>query len=118
MAAADLRCYKPSMNEFEGVEERVFYKERFQGSRLDFRGRTWFQRYDCCEFVKAIILIDDATQSLAFTSCSFEDCNIDELTSDESRSLLARDNLFKLPIEHRRSEFEKRLAEALAARSR
>jgi hypothetical protein len=56
VAAPDLRCYKPSMNEFEGVEERVFYKERFQGSRLDFRGRTWFQRYDCCEFVKAIIL--------------------------------------------------------------
>lgn len=106
------------MNEFESVEERVIYKERFQGSRFDFRGRTFFQRYDCCEFVKATILIDDATQSLAFTKCVFEDCNIDNLASDETRSLIARDNVFKAPIEHRRDAFEKRLADALAARSR
>jgi hypothetical protein len=105
------------MNEFEDFEERVTYKQRFQGTFLDFRARTCFQRYDCCEFVKATILIDETTQALAFTSCIFEDCNIDRLTSDEGRTLIARDNIFKAPIEQRRSEFEKRLADALAKRS-
>jgi hypothetical protein len=106
------------MNEFRDIEERVIYQERFQGSRLDFRSRTWFQRYDCCEFVKATILIDDDTQSLAFTRCVFEDCNIDDLASDESKAVLARDNVFKAPIEERRAAFEKRLSDAFAARSR
>jgi hypothetical protein len=54
------RCYKQGMYKFESAEERVIYKERFQGSRFDFRGRPVFQRYDCCEFVKAMILVDDA----------------------------------------------------------
>lgn len=100
------------MNEFEGFEERVIYNERFQGARLDFRARTCFQRFDCCEFVKATILMDSMTQGLAFTNCVFEDCNIDGLHSDERRSVIARDNTFKAPIEQRRSEFEKRLADA------
>lgn len=104
------------MNEFEGFEERVVYKERFQGTRLDFRGRTSFQRYDCCEFVGATILIDAMTQGLAFTNCVFEDCNIDHLESDEGRSVVARDNTFKAPIEHRRTDLERRLADALAKR--
>ena len=47
------------MNEFEEFEERVIYKQRFQGTLLDYRARTCFQRYDCCEFVKAMILIDE-----------------------------------------------------------
>jgi hypothetical protein len=106
------------MNHFQDAEERVIYRQRFQGSRLDFRAQPWFLRYDCCEFVKATILIDDATRSLAFTNCVFEDCNIDRLVSDESRSFLASDNIFKKPIELRRSAFEKRLTDALAARSR
>jgi len=54
---------------------------------------------------------------LAFTNCTFEDCNIDYLSSDESRLLVARDNVFKAPIEERRSAFEKRLAAALSARA-
>lgn len=102
------------MNEFEGFEERVVYRERLQGAILDFRGKNCFQRYDCCEFVKTTIFIDEATQSLAFTNCVFEDCNIDRLVSNEGRSLMARDNTFKAPIEQRRSDFEKRLADALA----
>lgn len=105
------------MNEFEDFEERVIYKQRFQGTLLDFRARTCFQRYDCCEFVKATILIDQTTRALAFTNCSFEDCNIDQLTSNEERSLIARANTFKAPIEQRKAEFEKRLADALAKRS-
>jgi hypothetical protein len=106
------------MYKFQDVDERVIYRERFQGSRLDFRSRTCFQRFDCCEFVKAEILIDDDTRSLAFTNCVFEDCNIDGLASDESRALLGRGNVFKPPIEHRKAAFEKRLSDALAARSR
>jgi hypothetical protein len=105
------------MNEFEGFEERVIYRTRFQGARLDFRGRTCFQRYDHCEFVKTTLLIDETTQSLAFTNCVFEDCNIDHLDSSEGRSLLARDNTFMVPIEQRRAEFEKRLADALARKT-
>jgi hypothetical protein len=115
--AIDTRCQEICMDDFSDIEERIIYQERFQGSRLDFRGRTWFQRYDCCEFVKATLLVDDATQSLAFTNCTFEDCTIDYLSSDESRSLVARDNVFKAPIEERRSAFEKRLAEALSGRA-
>jgi hypothetical protein len=99
------------------IDERVVYKERFQGTILDFRGRTWFQRYDCCEFVKATLLIDETTQSLAFTNCVFKDCNIDRLDSSESGSLIARENTFMAPIEQRKAEFEKRLADALARRA-
>lgn len=105
------------MNRFEGFEERIVYRERLQGAVLDFRGRTCFQRYDCCEFVKVTILIDETTQALAFTNCIFEDCNIDRLVSSEDRSLIARYNKFKAPIERRRSEFEKRLTDALARRA-
>ena len=105
------------MNEFEEFEERVVYRERLQGAVLDFRARTCFQRYDYCEFVKTTILIDETTQGLAFTNCVFEDCNIDRLESNEGRSLIARDNTFKAPIEQRRSEFEKRMADALAKKA-
>jgi hypothetical protein len=104
------------MNEFEGFDERVVYRERFQGAILDFRSRTCFQRYDCCEFVKTTILIDETTQGLAFTNCVFEDCNIDRLESNRGRSLIARENTFKAPIEHRRLELEQRLADAVAKR--
>jgi hypothetical protein len=48
----------------------------------------------------------------------FKDCNIDQLEADEERGLYARDNMFDRPLEERGAEFEKRLAEALAARKR
>jgi hypothetical protein len=54
-------------------EERVVYRERFQGAHLDFEGKSIFTRYDRCEFVKCTLLIDRATEQLAFTapkSCS------------------------------------------------
>lgn len=97
-------------------EDRVIFMERFQARSLDFRGRTVFIRYDECEFVKCEVLIDDQTEHLAFTGCSFEDCNISELKFDQERPLRAEGNLFKLPIEIRKAELDKRLTEALAAK--
>jgi hypothetical protein len=104
------------MKNDESSEERVNYRERYQGITLDFRGRPLFVRYDCCQFVKCAILIDEKTENLAFTGCEFEDCNIDELRADEQRGLIVRENTFKLPIEERRVDFEKRLTDALTAR--
>jgi hypothetical protein len=92
-------------------EERVIYSERFQGVLFDFRGKSMFARYDRCEFVKCTLLIDHATEQLAFTACIFEDCNIDKLEPDE-----AIDNFFDRPLDQRRADFEIRLAQALAVR--
>jgi hypothetical protein len=97
-------------------EERVIYRKRFQAYQFDFRGRITFTRFDRCEFVKCTLLIDHGTEQLAFTKCVFKDCNIDKLEPDEKRWLYVRDNFFDRPLDDRRAEFEKRLAEALAAR--
>jgi hypothetical protein len=99
------------------LEERVFFREAFFSETLDFRGRTQFCRFDNCTFVKCALLIDHGTEHLAFTGCTFKDCNIDHIDGDEARAIEARDNFFDLPIEVRRMEFEKRLAEMLAARA-
>jgi len=104
------------MNTDNGADEHVIYQTRFQGRVLDFRGRPVFLRYDCCEFVKCQILLDEGTTSVAFTYCTFEDCNIDAIQADEHRGVVARDNIFKPPIEDRRLNLERRLALALAAR--
>jgi hypothetical protein len=61
------------------------------------------------------LLIDHGTGELAFTSCVFKDCNIDKLESDGARGLYVMDNFFDRPLEERRAEFERRLAQALAA---
>jgi hypothetical protein len=45
-----------------------------------------------------------------------QNCNIDKLEPNEKRGLYVRDNFFDRPLEERRAELEKRLAEALAAR--
>jgi len=96
-------------------EERVIWRERFQGQRFDFRGKSVFTRFDGCEFVKCTLLIDHETEQLAFTQCVFKDCNIDRLEEDEARGLYARDNFFDRPLEERRAEFENKLAQAIAA---
>ena len=96
-------------------EERVIWCERFQSQQFDFRGRIAFTRFDGCEFVKCTLLIDSGTEQLAFTECVFKDCNIDTIEQDEQRGLYVRGNFFDRPLEERRVEFEKRLAEALAA---
>jgi hypothetical protein len=97
-------------------DERVIYRERFQGVYFDFRGKSIFARYDRCEFVKCTLLIDHATEQLAFTACVFKDCNIDKLEPDEERGLYVRDNFFDRPLNERRAEYEVRLAQALAGR--
>lgn len=99
------------------LEERIIFAERFQARTLDFRGQLAFARYDECEFVKCTILIDDETENLAFTHCSFEDCNISELQTNTDRALLADDNIFKLPIEDRKADLDRRLTEALSAKN-
>lgn len=88
------------------------WKDRISKTRAGFV----FVRYDECEFVKCTILIDDETENLAFTRCSFEDCNISELSSVEDRYVLSDGNVFKLPIEVRKADLDKRLSEALAAK--
>ena len=97
-------------------DERVIYSERFQGEQFDFRGKSIFTRYDRCEFVKCTLLIDHATEQLAFTGCVCKDCNIDKLEPDEARGLYVMDNFFDRPLDERRADFESRLAHALAAR--
>jgi hypothetical protein len=92
-------------------DERVIYGERFQGEYFDFRGKSIFTRYDRCT-----LLIDYATEQLAFTACVFKDCNIDMLQPDEARGLHVVDNFFDRRLDERRIDFEIRLAQALAAR--
>jgi hypothetical protein len=104
------------VNSHDPPDERIIYLERFQGVYFDFRGKSIFARYDRCEFVKCTLLIDYATEQLAFTACVFKDCNIDELQPDEARGLYVIDNVFDRPLDERRAEFEVRLAQALAAR--
>ena len=79
-------------------DERVIYRERFQGEYFDFRGKSIFARYDRCEFVKCTLLIDHSTEQLAFTACVFKDCNIDEVHPDEARGLYVTDNFFDRPL--------------------
>ena len=98
------------------TEERVIWRERFQAEYFDFRGKSLFTRFDCCEFVKCTLLIDHSTEQLAFTECVFKDCNIDKLEPDEERGLYVRDNFFDRPLDERRAALENRLAQALAAR--
>jgi hypothetical protein len=100
----------------EPPDERVIYLERFQGVHFDFRGKSIFVRYDRCEFVKCTLLIDHATEQLAFTACVFKDCNIHKIQPDEARGLYVMDNFFDRPLDERRAEFEARLAQALAGR--
>lgn len=94
--------------------EKVVFQQRFQGKTFDFTGSLVFTRFDCCQFVKCNILIDDQTENLAFTACEFEECNITDLHSNVRRNLIARNNIFRLPLDLRQSEFDKRLADALA----
>jgi hypothetical protein len=98
-------------------EERVFYGQTFVDETFDLRSRILFCRFDACVFVNCKILIDNFTQQLAFTSCVFEGCNIDQVAADEQRALIAHNNIFERPIAERKAEFDHRLAEALARRN-
>ena len=80
-------------------DERVIYRNRFQGAYFDFRGKSIFTRYDRREFVKCTLLIDHSTEQLAFTACVFKDCNIYKLHPDEARGLHVTDNFFDRPLD-------------------
>ena len=88
----------------------------FKVSSSIFEARSFSRGFDSCEFVKCTLLIDHETGQLAFTSCVFKDCNIDKLEPDEERGLYVKNNFFDRPLEERRAEFERRLAQVLAAR--
>jgi hypothetical protein len=94
------------MSSDDPPDERVIYRNRFQGVYFDFRGKSIFTRYDRCEFVKCTLLVDHSTEQLAFTACVFKDCNIDKLEPDEERGLYVIDNFFDRPLDERRAEFE------------
>jgi hypothetical protein len=97
-------------------EERVSYAQSFFGATFDFRSQILFSRFDVCVFVNCTILIDIGTEQLAFTGCTFKDCNIDQLVPDDARALIVHDNTFERPIAERKADFEQRLAGALARR--
>jgi hypothetical protein len=99
-------------------EERVIWRKRFQGQFFDFRGKSLFTRFDGCEFVKCTLLVDKDSEQLAFTGCVFKDCNIDRLEQNEERGLYESNNFFDRPLDERRADFEKRLAQALADRAK
>jgi len=97
-------------------EERVVWSEVFYAETFDFRTRLNFCRYNECTFVRCTLLIDHGTEQLAFTGCTFKDCNIDHIDADEARGIVSRDNTFDRPLEGRRKEFDDHLAAVLRKR--
>lgn len=94
----------------------VFWNDTVHAEIFDFRGQVHFARFDGCTFVKCTIVLDSSAEQLAFTSCTFKDCNIDHIDADEARGIVVRDNFFDRPIAERKADFERRLAEALNRR--
>jgi hypothetical protein len=94
-------------------EERVIWNETFYSETFDFRGRINFRRYDECIFVRCTLLVDEATEQIAFTRCTFKDCNIDGVDADETRGVVSRDNTFERPLDEQRKDFEDHLAAVL-----
>ncbi|CEG06963.1 hypothetical protein BN961_00344 [Afipia felis] len=99
-------------------EERVFWQEAYLGRTFDFRSQLNFTRFDDCVFVDCILLLDEGTEQLSFTSCTFKDCNIDKIEDNVIRGILSENNTFHRPIAARKADFDKRLAEALQNQTR
>lgn len=99
-------------------EERVIWNEVFYGETFDLRGRINYLRYDECIFVKCMLLMDKATEQVAFTRCTFKDCNVDQIDTDESRAIISSENTFERPLDEQRREFDERLAALLRERGR
>lgn len=97
-------------------EERVIWKQTFYSETFDFRGRINFCRYDECIFVKCKLLMDAETEQVAFTGCTFKDCNVDSIDGDEARGIVLKDNTFERPLDEQRKDFEERLAAVLSQR--
>ena len=97
-------------------EERVVWNEVFHAETFDFRSQVNFRRYDECIFVKCTLLMDAETEQIAFTKCTFKDCNIDSIDADEARGIVSKDNMFERPLDEQRKDFEERLAAVLSQR--
>lgn len=52
------------------------------------------------------LLIDEGTEELAFTGCTFQDCNVDRIEQDERRRIISKGNLFDRPLDEKRKEFD------------
>jgi hypothetical protein len=98
-------------------EERVVWSEVFYAETFDFRSRLNFCRYDECTFVRCTLLIDHATEQLAFTGCTFKDCNIDHMDNDAKLGIISKGNTFDRPLDEKRKEFDERLAAVLRKRA-
>jgi hypothetical protein len=101
---------------FEINEERVVWNEVFYAETFDFRSRLNFSRYDECIFVKCTLLMNADTEQIAFTGCTFKDCNIDRVDADDGRGIVSKDNTFERPLDEQRKDFEERLAAVLSQR--
>ncbi len=110
-----IRKEKP-VNTISLREERVFWRETYYARTFDFRSRILFWRFDACIFVDCILLIDPETEQLTFTECTFKDCNVDRIDSNEECGLLVKDSIFALPIAQRKADFDRRLTNVLNAR--
>jgi hypothetical protein len=60
--------------------------------------------------------MDVETEQIAFTRCTFKDCNIDSIGADEARGVVSKHNTFERPLDQQRKDFEKRLAAVLSQR--
>ena len=60
--------------------------------------------------------MDADTEQVAFTGCTFKDCNIDGIEADQTRGIVAKDNTFERPLTEQRKDFEERLAAVLSQR--
>lgn len=98
-------------------EERVSWNQVFYAETFDFCSQMNFRRYDECIFVRCTLLMDDGTEQIAFTRCTFKDCNVDSIEADESRGIICRDNIFDRPLEEQAKEFNERLTAALSRRA-
>lgn len=67
-------------------EERVFWNRVFYAETFDLRDRINFCRYDECIFIRCTLLMDAGTEQVAFTKCTFQDCNIEGVEPDEDRA--------------------------------
>jgi hypothetical protein len=61
--------------------------------------------------------MDGGTEQIAFTRCTFKDCNIDSIEPDASRAVVSSDNTFERPLDEQRKEFGERLEAFLSKRS-
>jgi hypothetical protein len=98
------------------TDERVVWSETFYAETFDFRGRMQFCRFDECTFIRCTLLLDEATEQIAFTHCIFKDCSIDHLDSDKARGIDSIGNTFDKPLAEKRKEFDDHLATILRKR--